>query len=57
MTSQLNFSVTKNMQKVVVPHQKGRLIKEDLVVMEMKDLAEGRRILLKEKANCFKITL
>ena len=57
MTSQLNFSVTKNMQKIVVPHQKGRLIKEDLVVMEMKDLAEGRRILLKEKANCFKITL
>ena len=42
---------------MVVPHQKGRLIKEDLVVMEMKDLAEGRRILLKEKVNCFKITL
>ena len=36
------------MQKMVFPHQKGRLIKEDLVVIEMKDLAEERRNLLKE---------
>ena len=57
MTSQLNFSVTKNMQKLVFPHQKGRLIKEDLVVIETKDHAEGRRDLLKENANYFKITL
>ena len=33
---------------MVFPHQKGRLIKEDLVVIEMKDLAEERRNLLKE---------
>ena len=45
------------MQKMVFSHQKGRLIKEDLVVIEMKDLAEERRNLLREKANYFKITL
>ena len=56
LTSQLNFSVTKNMQKMVFPHQKGRLIEEDLVVVEMKDLAEGRMNLLKENAIYFKIT-
>ena len=47
LTSQLNFSVTKNMQKMVLPHQKERLIEEDLVVVEMKDLAEKRTNLLK----------
>ena len=44
------------MQKMVFPHQKGRLIEEDLVVVEMKDLAEGRTNLLKENAIYFKIT-
>ena len=42
---------------MVFSHQKGRLIKEDLVVTEMKDLAEERRNLLRENANYFKITL
>ena len=42
---------------MVFPHQKGRLIKEDLVVIEMKALAEGRRNLLKENTNYFKTTL
>ena len=56
LTSQLNFSVTKNMQKMVFPHQKGPLIEEDLVVVEMKELAEGRTNLLKENAIYFKIT-
>ena len=44
------------MQKMVSLHQKRRLIEEDLVMVEMKDLAEGRMNLLKENAICFKIT-
>ena len=44
------------MRKMVFPHQKGRLIEEDLVVVEMKDLAKGRTSLVKENAIYFKIT-
>ena len=41
---------------MVFPYQKGRLIEEDLVVVEMKGLAEGRTNLLKENAIYFKTT-